>query len=79
MILNHTQNQEYDERIFLICGECLWNATCLNKTWLQKILGTNYLCPVCNQDQLSIFPLEGSDTLRVTDSNNYLHLALTGF
>ena len=81
MMLNNTQNQEYDERIFLICDECLWNATCLNKSWLQKILGTNYLCPVCNQDQLSSFPLKRYDRLKVTDSdsNNYIHLALTGF
>ena len=79
MLLNPTQKQEYDERIFLICDECLWNVTCLNKSSLQKCLGTDYLCPVCQQDHLSSFPLKRCDTLKITDSNNYLHLTLTGF
>ena len=79
MMLNHTQNQEYDESIFLICDECLWNATCLNKSWLKKVLGTNYLCPVCQQDHMSSFPLKKCNILKVADSNNYIHLVLTGF
>lgn len=79
MLLNHTQKQEYDERVFLICDECLWNVTFLNKSWLKKCLGTDYLCPVCQQDRLSSFPLKRCDTLKVTDSNNYLHPTLTDF
>ena len=79
MMQNHTQKQEYDESIFLICDECLWNATCLNKSWLKKVLGTNYLCAVCQQDHMSSFPLRRWDTFKVTDSNNYIHLVWTGF
>ena len=63
---NEIEDKDEDEKIFLICHQCLWNVTFLNKLWRQKVLGTSDLCPNCNQDQLSSFPLK-------TDELNYFY------
>jgi hypothetical protein len=53
-------NPKINERIFLLCDQCLWTVTCLNKKYLEElseISETEYTCPVCHQDQLSSFPV----------------------
>jgi hypothetical protein len=54
-------NPKINERIFLLCDKCLWTVTCLNKIYLQEISQTNYICPACNQDELSSFPVSPND------------------
>ena len=57
-------NPKTNERIFLLCDKCLWTATCLNKIYLQEITETepSYTCPMCNEDELSSFPISPSDS-----------------
>ena len=50
-----------NQPIFLFCDQCLWTVTCLNKIYLQEISQTNYICPACNQDELSSFPVSPND------------------
>ena len=66
MVMADANNLKDDEKIFLICDQCLWNATCVNKLHLQHLLGTNYLCPVCKQDQLSSFSVKPDNPLKFT-------------
>ena len=61
-VLNENKNDNENEGIFLICHQCLWNVTFLNKLCRQKVLGTSNLCPNCNQDQLSSFPVMPNDS-----------------
>ena len=58
-------NPKINQRIFLLCDRCLWTVTCLNKKYLDElteISETEYTCPVCNQDQLSSFPISPNDS-----------------
>jgi hypothetical protein len=66
-IVNGT-NPKINERIFLLCDKCLWTVTCLNKIYLEEISKSNYTCPVCNQDELSSFPVSTSDSFTYSHS-----------
>lgn len=60
------------ERIFLLCDQCLWTVTCLNKKYLEELLDisdTEYSCPSCMQD-LSSFPVTHNDSSRYSYSKN---------
>ena len=61
IVINKVKNLRGNEGIFLICDKCLWNATCLNASHIQKIRKNSNFCPVCNQDQLSGFTLKVGD------------------
>lgn len=61
-IMSDSKNPKMNERIFLLCDQCFWTVTCLNKTYLKKILARNNRCPRCNQDQLSSFPVMPNDS-----------------
>ena len=55
------------EKIFLICDQCMWTVTCLNKKYLEElseISDTEYSCPTCKQDELSSFPITSNDSFR---------------
>jgi hypothetical protein len=60
-VLNENENENENERIVLICHQRLWNVTFLKMLCRQKVLGISNLCPNCNQDQLSSFPLKTDD------------------
>ena len=60
MKMSETKNLKINERIFLLCDQCFWTVTFLDKTYLKKILVKNR-CPRCNQDQLSSFPVMPND------------------
>jgi hypothetical protein len=62
MVMSDTKNPKANERIFLLCDHCFWTVTCLDKIYLQEILGKNNRCPLCNQDQLSSFPVMPNDS-----------------
>jgi len=68
-VMGYAKNLKDNEKIFLICDHCLWNVTFLNKLYLQEILGTKNLCPVCNQEKLSSFPVKPDHSFRFTDPN----------
>ena len=54
-----------EERIFLLCDQCLWSVTCLNKRYLEDlsdISETEYSCPSCKRDELSSFPITRNDS-----------------
>jgi hypothetical protein len=56
-----------NEKIFLICDQCLWTATCINKIYLEElsdISDTEYSCPSCRQDELTSFPITENDSFR---------------
>ena len=61
-IMSETKNFKMNERIFLLCDQCFWTVTCLNKTYLKETLAKNNRCPRCNQDQLSSFPVMPNDS-----------------
>ena len=61
MIMSEAKNPKIKERIFLLCDQCFWTVTCLDKTYLNKTVAKNR-CPRCNQDQLSSFPVMPNDT-----------------
>ncbi len=67
-VVKDAKNLAINERIFLICNQCLWTVTCLNKTYLQETVGTNNLCPICSQDRLSSFPITPDDSFTYTYS-----------
>ena len=68
-VMADTNDLKDNEKMFLICNQCLWNVTCVNKLHLQELIGTNFLCPVCNQDQMSSFPLKPNDSFKFTYPN----------
>lgn len=62
-----------EERIFLLCDECFWTVTCLNKRYLEElndISETEYSCPSCRQEELSSFPITQNDSFRYNYSKN---------
>jgi hypothetical protein len=62
-----------NERIFLLCDQCLWTVTCLNKNYLEEfceISESEHSCPLCNQDQLSSFPVSHNDSFRYSYSES---------
>ncbi|MGE5822256.1 MAG: hypothetical protein ACM31M_06705 [Nitrososphaerota archaeon] len=61
-IMNDSKNPKINERIFLLCDQCLWTVTCLSKNYLEETLARNNKCPRCNQDQLSSFPVMPNDS-----------------
>lgn len=61
-IMSDSNNPKINERIFLLCDQCLWTVTCLSKNYLQETLAKNNKCPRCNQDQLSSFPVMPNDS-----------------
>jgi hypothetical protein len=66
-------NPKINERIFLFCDQCLWTVTTLNKKYLEElseISETEYTCPICNQDELSSFPISPNDSYRYGYSKN---------
>jgi hypothetical protein len=66
-------NPKVNERIFLLCDQCLWTVTCLTKKYLEElseISETEYTCPVCHQDQLSSLPVSPNDSYRYSYSKN---------
>ena len=66
-------NPKINERILLLCDQCLWTVTCLNKKYLEElseISETEYNCPVCNQEQLSSFAVSANDSYRYNYSKN---------
>ena len=72
MAINGT-NAKINERIFLLCDKCLWTVTCLNKKYLEElseISEAEYSCPICNQDQLSSFPVSQNDSFRYSYSES---------
>lgn len=54
-------NYNIGEKIFLMCDQCLWTVTSLNKQYLEEISNVNYSCPACHQQQLSSFPIVSSN------------------
>ncbi|MGH9973324.1 MAG: hypothetical protein ACRD93_05455 [Nitrososphaeraceae archaeon] len=62
MVMSDTKNPKANERVFLLCDHCFWTVTCLDKIYLQEILGKNNRCPLCNQAQLSSFPVMPNDS-----------------
>jgi len=72
ILINKVKNLRENEGIFLICDKCLWNATCLNASYRQKILENSNFCPLCNQDQLSIFTLKVGDFISTAIPRNVL-------
>ena len=62
-VMSDTKNSKVNERVFLLCHQCFWTVTCLDKTCIQELLGKNSRCPLCNQDQLSSFPVMPNDSL----------------
>ena len=60
--MNEFKNFKMNERIFLLCDQCFWTVTCLNKNYLKQTLAKNNRCPRCNQDQLSSFPVMPNDS-----------------
>jgi hypothetical protein len=62
-IMSDTKNPKVNERVFLLCDQCFWTVTYLDKTCIQELLGKNSRCPLCNQDQLSSFPVMPNDSL----------------
>jgi hypothetical protein len=67
-VMNDPKYLKINERIFLICNQCLWTVTCINKTYLQETFGTNNLCPICSQGRLSSFPITPDDSFTYTYS-----------
>ncbi|MFZ0628442.1 MAG: hypothetical protein WCF21_05870 [Nitrososphaeraceae archaeon] len=61
-IMSDSKNPKINERIFLLCDQCLWTVTCLSKNYLEETLARNNKCPRCNQDQLSSFPVMPNDS-----------------
>jgi len=56
-----------NEKIFLICDQCMWTVTCLNKKYLEElsdISDTEFSCPTCKKDELSSFPITNNDSFR---------------
>ena len=67
------ENPKTNERIFLLCDQCLWAVTCLNKKYLEElsdISDTEYTCPSCKQDQLSSFPITHNDSFSYKNSKS---------
>jgi hypothetical protein len=68
----HTiENTKTKERIFLLCDQCLWTVTCLDKKYLDElsdISDTEYSCPSCKQDPLSSFPITPNDSFTYSHS-----------
>ena len=68
----HTiENTKTKERIFLLCDQCLWTVTCLDKKYLDElsdISDTEYSCPSCKQDPLSSFPITSNDSFTYSHS-----------
>ncbi len=62
VVMDDIKHPKINERIFLVCDECLWTVTCLNRIYLQETFGTNNRCPVCKQDRLSSFPITRNDS-----------------
>jgi hypothetical protein len=60
--MNESKNPKVNEKIFLLCDQCFWTVTCLNKNYLKETLSKNNTCPHCNQDQLSSFPVMPNDS-----------------
>lgn len=60
--MDESKNLKVNERIFLLCDQCFWTVTCLNKNHLQETVSKNNTCPRCNQDQLSSFPVMPNDS-----------------
>ena len=75
-------NPKVNERIFLLCDQCLWTVTCLTKKYLEElseISETEYTCPICNQEPLSSFPVSANDSYTYRYSKNRgLKVALRG-
>lgn len=70
--LINKMSAKVNERIFLICEDCLWAVTCLNKKYLEKLSEISeeyYNCPICKQDQLSSFPMTPNDSFRYDHSD----------
>jgi hypothetical protein len=66
------ENAKTKERIFLLCDQCLWAVTCLDKKYLEElcdISDTEFACPSCKRDQLSSFPLTANDSFRYNYSD----------
>ena len=62
-----------NQPIFLFCDQCLWTVTCLNKKHLEElseISEAEYSCQICNQDQLSSFPVSHNDSFRYSYSES---------
>jgi len=71
--LMNTISHKIGERIFLLCDQCLWAVTCINKKYLEElseISDVEYSCPICKQDQLSSFPITSKNTFRYRYSKN---------
>ena len=63
--LINNNSPKINERIFLLCDRCLWTSTCINKKYLEElseISESELSCPVCNQDNLSSFPIAPNDS-----------------
>ncbi|HKQ20470.1 MAG TPA: hypothetical protein VJS91_00395 [Nitrososphaeraceae archaeon] len=66
-------NPKINEKIFLVCDQCMWTVTCLDKKYLNElseISDIEYSCPVCKYDQLSSFPLTQNDSFTYNHSRN---------
>ncbi|CAN5608396.1 hypothetical protein BH18THE1_BH18THE1_12050 [soil metagenome] len=66
-------NLKTKERIFLLCDQCLWTVTCLDKKYLEELSDISNLehnCPNCKKDQLSSFPITHNDSYRYSYSKS---------
>jgi len=57
------ENIKYRERIFILCEDCMWSVTSLDKSRLFELVGVDGNCPLCHQDELSSFPLLSNEPL----------------
>ncbi len=72
IVINKVKNLSENEGLFVICDKCLWSATCLNVLYRQRIMENSNFCPVCNQKQLSTFPLKASDFINTIVTKNVI-------
>ena len=60
--INSGGNPKGKEKIFILCEDCMWSVTSLDKSRLIMAIGKDGICPVCHQDQLSSFPIISTDS-----------------
>jgi len=74
-------SHKIDEKIFLLCDQCLWAVTCIDKKYLEElseISEVEYSCPICKQDQLSSFSITSKNAFRYSYSkSNGLEITFT--
>jgi hypothetical protein len=68
--INSKNNPKIKERIFFLCEDCMWGVTSIDKSHIFKVIGDDYVCPACHQDQLSSFPIMSNESFTYRHSEN---------